>query len=538
MKRVACGIAVIALCGCGGGSGGGSMPAPTPAPPVVPAPPAITVVSGEVLRYAAAGSGVAIDITAQASNFTPAGTLVANASDAAGVLAKNVAVTPVAGGKYVFTVDTVPSLTAGHYKGNLTLKLCSDAACNQAQVVPSVSVPYDITVLSPNSAWPGDKLTALTPWAGVPDWNTFQGNAAHTGYVPVDLNPDKFSLRWKRTPTTSSNNYFNDYGATLVAANGIFYAAADNLLKARKEFDGSTVWTYDVSALSHPSTNPPAVADGVVYMAAGQQQSTYMFAFDAATGTVRFKSPMSSQWENYLAPVAVGDAVYTNSGTYGGLQAISATGERMFTGALSQTSMWSPSVDATSVIAYVGDSLTVFDRKTGAITSKIVDTLHKNYVYKVEGAAVLGAPGTAYAAHYANAAINGGRLGNSLMRFELAKGYIDWRIDGNYPATPAYASGILYAPNNSPYRVEARAETDGALRWTWTPQGAGETGWAAEPIITKTHLFVSTSTTTYAIDLASKKAVWSYPAAGKLALSQSGILYIQNAGALVAINLK
>jgi hypothetical protein len=32
--------------------------------------------------------------------------------------------------------------------------------------------------------------------------------------------------------------------------------------------------------------------------------------------------------------------------------------------------------------------------------------------------------------------------------------------------------------------------------------------------------------------------VWSYPAGGKLALTRSGVLYIQNADALVAFNVK
>jgi hypothetical protein len=32
--------------------------------------------------------------------------------------------------------------------------------------------------------------------------------------------------------------------------------------------------------------------------------------------------------------------------------------------------------------------------------------------------------------------------------------------------------------------------------------------------------------------------VWSYPMGGRLALSRSGILYIQNVEALVALNVK
>jgi hypothetical protein len=43
---------------------------------------------------------------------------------------------------------------------------------------------------------------------------------------------------------------------------------------------------------------------------------------------------------------------------------------------------------------------------------------------------------------------------------------------------------------------------------------------------------------TYAIDLRNHKTAWSYPAAGRLALTQSGILYIQNTDGIVAINVK
>jgi outer membrane protein assembly factor BamB len=154
------------------------------------------------------------------------------------------------------------------------------------------------------------------------------------------------------------------------------------------------------------------------------------------------------------------------------------------------------------------------------------------------GAPVLGAPGSLFVARYGNASTYGGTNGNELLRFNIAKSYVDWRIPGNYSLTPAYASGVVYAPNTNPYRVEARGETDGALQWSWTPPQAAEVSWVAEPLVTKNLLFVSTNVATYAIDLRSHKTVWSYPAAGKLALTRSGILYIQNADALVAFNVK
>jgi outer membrane protein assembly factor BamB len=347
-------------------------------------------------------------------------------------------------------------------------------------------------------------------------------------------------LRWKRGPVNASGaaNGIGNNLSPLVTANGLFYASCEKRLTAYKEFDGSVLWFYDVGGLAYPSVNPPAVDGGVVYMAAGQQSSAYLHAFDASTGALRFKAPMSAQWENYLTPVVQAGAVYTNGGGYGGLYAFNLNGERLFTGSLSQSSMWSPAADAKAIYAYTGDALTLFDPTTGVVQSTIKDSSFSNYLYEVRGAAVLGANGGVYAAAYANATLNGGDIGNNLLRFDTARGYVDWRVKGVYPVTPAYADGVLYAPNGNPYRVEARAETDGKLLWSWIPQLSGETAFGGSPVVTRNLLFVSSNLNTYAIDLRSHKAVWSYPAGGLLAISQNGILTIHNKDALIAINLK
>jgi len=525
----------VALSACGGG-GGGSSGSGGNQPPVAAAPE-VKLLSGAVTRYAAQSTSIAFDVQIKPS-FTPVGSFIVNASDKAGVIQSQVVVITNADGSYLLSLGTAANAAPGHYTGDITLKLCADASCTTAQAVPSVTVPYDITVVAPGSAWQGDRLTALSPWTGVSDWSTFQGNAAHTGYVPVEIKPDQIGPRWKsgainQPPASYGYNNFN----TLSAANGVFYAAGSNVLKARKESDGSLVWSYDVSGLTYPSVNPPAVDNGIVYMAAGQQSSTFLFGFDAVTGAVRFKAPMSSQWENYLAPVAVGDAVYTNAGTYGGLYAFTPTGEQMFFSGTAQTSLWSPAVDANAVYVYDG-TLRIFDRKTGTVINQIKDANFQNYTYLGDGSVVLGAAGNAFVANYANAYLNAGTMGNELLKFNTEKGYIDWRIAGNYPLTPAYANGVLFAPNTKPFRIEARAESDGALLWSWVPGQASETAWKGEPVVTKNLLFVSTNAATYAIDLNTHKPVWSYPFAGRLALTRSGILYIQNDEALVAFNLK
>ena len=51
-------------------------------------------------------------------------------------------------------------------------------------------------------------------------------------------------------------------------------------------------------------------------------------------------------------------------------------------------------------------------------------------------------------------------------------------------------------------------------------------------------IFVATNLATYGIDRNTRQLVWSYPFTGRLALSRNGVLYIQGAGPLVAINTK
>ena len=137
-----------------------------------------------------------------------------------------------------------------------------------------------------------------------------------------------------------------------------------------------------------------------------------------------------------------------------------------------------------------------------------------------------------------NSILNGGAIGNTLTRFDVSAGEIVWQVPGAYPSTPAYAEGVLYVANENPLRLEARSEEDGTLLWHWTPPHSGDEAFSSEVVLTDNLVFVSSNLSTYAIDLASHRAVWSYPQMGRLALTQNGILYIQGETWLTAINLK
>lgn len=497
--------------------------------------PSVDLISGGIVRLQVAGTTLSAQVDVAPVGFAFTGTLYAAASDPSGVFQSAVTVANHAG-IYSLGLTTSGSLPAGHYSQEVAIKLCKNAACSSLQRVASVSVPYQIDALAAGGAWPGNHLKALTAWSGVPDWSMFQGNAAHTGFVPVSLDANRFSTRWQQAATSVLGPYGSLVASTANSGGQLFVSGSKHLY-ALREHDGSAAWIYDFSNLQFPSVNPPAIANGVVYVAAGQQSSTYLFALNTATGALVFKSQMSSQWENYLAPTIGPEGIYTNAGTYGGLYGFDTTGSLLFFAQEAQTSLWTPAVDASGIYSYTG-SLRVGDPVTGAVLHQIADPTFTNYTYIISGSPVIGSPGSIFAANYVNSLLNGGGIGNTLLNFRVATGSIAWKIPGDYPTTPAYTGGLLYAVNNNPVRLEIRAESDGSLRWSWVPPQAGDVTFMSEVLLTKTLVFLSTNLATYAIDRSTHQTVWSVPLVGKLSLSKNGVLYIQAASVISAFNVK
>jgi outer membrane protein assembly factor BamB len=508
---------------------------PSPLPHASANTLSVDVISGNISRMLVSGTSVMVEVEIAPVGFSFTRPLHAVASDPDNVFEKAVKVMERSG-TYVLALTTSTLLGTGDYQKEVSIELCANAACTEFQAVKSIKVPYRIDALSTASAWPGNHVTPLAAWPGVPDWTMFQGNAAHTGFVPVELDPDQITTRWQQPARTVSSGYSSIIAST-ATSDGQLFVSGDDHLYALEEFDGSTNWSYDFHSLPFPSVNPAGIADGIVYVAAGQQSSTYLFAFKAKSGGLVFKSAMSSQWENYLAPTIGTSGIYTDAGTYGGLYGFAASGAELFFATEEQTSLWTPAVDANGVYSYTG-YLQVNDPVTGAVTHAIPDPTFENYIYEIGGSPVIGAPGSIFMANYENSIINGGGIGNTLLNFQVASNSIAWKIPGDYPTTPAYAKGRLYVGNNNPMQLEVRAESDGSLIWSWVPPQAGDIGFISEVLLTKNLVFVSTNLATYAVDLSTHSAVWSVPLVGKLSLSKNGVLYIQAADEISAFNVK
>ena len=366
-------------------------------------------------------------------------------------------------------------------------------------------------------------------------WTTNQGDAGHTGYVPVSLDVSAIHVAWQRT--------FDGKLNPLAIADGRVFASqlSNNSDPTRKVMaldasNGNTIWTASPGG---SRLAPPAYANGTVYV---QNTSTdtptimpYLTGYNATTGAVVTQTQYTQQGgELYNSPTPFQGNVYFVGGTHGGLYSANGTtgATNWFQSNLPQPFGFSPAVNSSFVYGYLSDSfypkgLYAINRTSGAIAYVIPDPYlppgwDTNYALYA-ATATLGSQQDAFA-------ISFGRL----IKFNLASPSIAWVLP-NTPTTFAVGKGNVFAAVNDDgsgfgTRLDALSEASGQLIWSWTPPNENI---LSNIVVTDTDLFFATMTKIYGIDLLTHQMDWSadiatnFGAELHLALSD-GQLYFSN----------
>jgi hypothetical protein len=362
--------------------------------------------------------------------------------------------------------------------------------------------------------------------AATEDWGTYQGNAGHTGYVPAVLDPGVFAKRWETAVAEGGGFGLNQPaagGGRVFVSNNAYFG--QQVLLALDAATGGERWRQDFGAIH--SIDPPAYAGGVVYVATGGHEDSFLRAFDAATGAAVFKSAYENQWSRWQAPVPSGGNVYMAGGYYGGMYGFDGAGTQRWFLELGQYDGFTVAVGDGRVYALTGrvtPQVLVADAATGARVDSLTDPTLENLNYALGGTPVLGA------AHDL-VTVQGGWV----LAFNLQTHGTAWRVNGSFVGQPSVAEGVIYAQNGAD--VEARRESDGTLLWAW--RRPLQSGLRPRMIVTKNILFATDGANTFAVDLAAHLQVWSYPAGGELALSPDGLLLIaRDDGVLTAVGVK
>jgi outer membrane protein assembly factor BamB len=317
-----------------------------------------------------------------------------------------------------------------------------------------------------------------------------------------------------------------------VASNKRVFVATESyfgtqLLIAVDAATGQKLWSQNFGPIH--GVHQPAVGNGRVYVTTSGQGDSFLYAFEAATGSQVFRAPYGNQWERYYAPVVTSDAVYLAGGYYGGMYRFDAnTGQSVWFFQTNQYDWWTPALRDTVVYTFTGSNspkVTANRASSGALLYEIPDSTFIWNGWSMYTAPVLGGTNDILATQ-----------NTRLVTFDLATHGVRWQRIDQFRGTVSVAGSSLYVVNGD--RVEARSETDGALLWAWqVPARTGTLGGTFA--LTDNLLFASTESHTYALDLQGRTAVWSYPAGGRLSISSQGILYIAQAnGTLSAVTLQ
>ena len=191
-------------------------------------------------------------------------------------------------------------------------------------------------------------------------WVTYQGDAAHTGYVGGRYHFRRAKLRWQTAVTTKPLDGIAIGGST-VFVTAFSYFSNDEAVWALDQATGSVLWSKAFGS-GYESASPPAYVNGVVYLQNyrySPYSSGFLNAYDARTGTTIFNAPYYEQGQVYLSPTPFGGNIFIGGGYFGGMRAFSVVdGTEKWFGIVPDYEEWTPAVDRGYAYAYTGSGST------------------------------------------------------------------------------------------------------------------------------------------------------------------------------------
>ena len=356
-------------------------------------------------------------------------------------------------------------------------------------------------------------------------WSDYQGGAAHTGFMPINLNSAEFVKRWEidvlANDTTALNFVTAAEGKVFVTTRALYNTHTLAVIDAR---DGQVVWTKNLG--TSRTISPPVYANGNVYIQTANYANSYLRSYSIDTQQQVFAAPYYSTAYQGYAPVPYAGEVLISGGSNVGLHSFNAyTGQQLWFAGHNNTDGWLPAIDDNYIYSYVGGSearLTAIHRLTGLKAFDVPDPDFSWQQWGELSAPLLGSDDNIII-------VQAGRL----LSFNLKDRAINWQNISNFKGQPALANGIVYVSDAG--KLSAYDELSGEWLWDWSPPIEAIAGTMA---VSNDQVFVSTPSATYAVDLLLHKHTWSINKGGALTLSSDGVLYIaQTNGKLTAVEV-
>ncbi|MBX3202389.1 MAG: PQQ-binding-like beta-propeller repeat protein [Labilithrix sp.] len=371
----------------------------------------------------------------------------------------------------------------------------------------------------------GEMCTAGSCHPPSSDWMTFQGNAQHTGENAVETAVPPATTQWtvRVGPTDAYGNPRGVKGVA-VSRGRVFATIAGRHLPhlpvtALSASNGAMLWSHNFGSVS--SAGWPSADGDSVYVQQGtglNYVEPRIWAFDAATGAVRWQSVFRSQWSEFLPPIVVGERIFFHGGYYGGLYGVTRADATpvFFSGALSSYDRWSPGYSNGIVYSLAGRRLSAHHEDSGNVLW--------TWDSPSAGIAVDTAP-----------VLAGGRafvgIAPALHCVDLATHAPVWTANGGYGIAPAVTGTTVLAIDDG--KLRAHDAATGELLWSFTGDGA----LAYPPVVAAGHVYVASDAHVHAVSLATHESVWSAETGGWLAVAAGRLFVSSRSGDLTGFVL-
>lgn len=358
-------------------------------------------------------------------------------------------------------------------------------------------------------------------------WGMYQGNAQHTAYVPIKINPKSIYQSWVVSIDEEKSSGLNKIHPATIGSEHIIVSSTNyaysNTLQAFSIKDGHVVWSKDYGSAG---VQPTAYNNHTVYVQAVNNSlgGTLLYAYNERNGDLIFQAPSTAQWHSYKAPVIDNGFIYACSGYMSGINAY-----KMSSGSL----LWSKSFNSLSenatsavnkqfLVYYNAGSLLKMDKASGEILSITPDDAWSWDGYDDPTPVLMDEKAALIVTN------------KTLTRFNLQTDSIDFRIS-DVASTPAVDSTNIYvAQKNS--LVALNKETG---KQQWNVQTGFNEGSVQDVILSQNLVFISDGKQIKAFSkVKDHPLVWSASVGGSMSLSTKGLFVVSHEGTLTSFKFK
>lgn len=360
--------------------------------------------------------------------------------------------------------------------------------------------------------WGDFKEIMITIQAEEPGcWTMFGNDPQHSGFNYMDNTQLLLNLKWSKYMTNSIMNPACIVNDKVVVSTDA-YGYTDKGLYVMDIETGEIDWSEIFTDLEY--VNPPSFAYGRIYMQLiNGPNGNELQAYDINTGNLLWASPYGAQWERHFAPTIANGRVFINGGTYGGAYAFDAFhGYQYWFYDLAQVDEWTPAYYNDTVYTFTADygpggHLAALNSYSGILLWEIT-----NIPYTGFGSGVGAAPVIDTINRVIIVSSSSHQHAISLDTHDVL-----WQKTGKF-VSPAIHNNIVYSAANN--TLSALDILTGDVLWTFSTQEEI----AYQPVISGDHIFLSTETDVYAVNINDHSQKWHYEVGGHVTIGLGYLL--------------